>query len=75
MFEVGDTVTLKDDRNFRGEVLAISGWGGVFLEVLNWGWQTGGYRGRDGILSKTRYPESRLEKVEIQNDRTTAPHT
>ncbi|MBC8445775.1 MAG: hypothetical protein H8D74_01110 [Chloroflexi bacterium] len=69
MFEPGDIVTLKDDHDFRGQVLAISGWGDVFLEVAAWGLQTGGYRGQDGVLSKTRYPQGKLEKVmEVSNN-------
>lgn len=68
MLEPGDAVTLKDDRDFRGRVLAVSGWGNVFLDVINWSRQTGGYRGRDGVLNKTRYPKSRLEKVEVKKE-------
>ena len=63
-FEPGDTVILKDDHNFRGRVLAVSGRGNVFIEVVDWGFQTGGYRGRNGVLSKTQYPQSRLLKAE-----------
>jgi len=67
--ELGDTVTLKDNEEFRGVIIAITGWGDVHLEVLDWAGETGGYRGRDGVLSKTRYPQSRLEKVEVKNTR------
>jgi len=64
MFEVGDTVTLKDNTAFRAKVLAITGWGHVHLEVLEWAGETVGYRGRNGVLSKTSYHKSQLEKVE-----------
>lgn len=58
---IGDTVTLKDDADFRAIVLAISGWGQVYLQVHEWSFQTGGYRDKRGVLCQTRYPISRLE--------------
>jgi len=64
MFEIGDSVTLKDDPDFRATVLAVSGWGQVYLDVQNWSFQTGGYRDRRGVLCQTRYSQSRLVKVE-----------
>ena len=63
MFEVGDLVTLKDNDQFRGTVLAVTGWQIVHLDVSEWAGETGGYRGRDGVLDKTSYPQSRLIKV------------
>jgi len=64
MIEPGDTVRLKDDRDFRATVDAISGWGLAFLQVINWSHQVGGFRGRDGVLSRTAYPATQLEKVD-----------
>ena len=73
MFEPGDTTTLKDNKEFRGRVIAITGCGTVHLEVLEWAGETGGYRGRDGVLNKTRYPQSRLEKVKEERGRNAHP--
>jgi len=64
MIEVGDTVTLKDNRKFRGEVRAVSDWGRVFTKVQEWGGETGGFRGQDGVLDMTSYPVTQLVKVE-----------
>jgi len=61
---VGDTVTLKDNPAFRGEVRAVSDWGRVFTKVQEWGGETGGFRGQDGVLDMTSYPVTQLVKVE-----------
>ena len=66
MIEVGCTVTLKDNEKFRGVVLAVTGWQQVYLKVLNWAGETGGFRGQSGVLDRTVYPQSRLEKVEVK---------
>jgi len=61
--EVGDIVTLKDNPTFRGEVKAVSDWGRVFTKVQEWGGETGGFRGQDGVLDMASYPVTQLEKV------------
>ena len=63
MFEIHDIVTLKDNKEFRGVVLAVTGWQQVYLKVLEWAGETGGFRGQSGVLDRTVYPQSRLEKV------------
>ena len=61
--QVGNTVTLKNDHEFRGRVLAITGWQQVYLKVLEWAGETGGFRGQSGVLDRTVYPASQLEMV------------
>ncbi|MBC8493010.1 MAG: hypothetical protein H8D43_04415 [Chloroflexi bacterium] len=65
--EVGDTVTLRGNAKFRARVLAVTSWGIVHLDVLDWAGEVGGYRGRDGVLSKTSYPESQLRRQDGGN--------
>lgn len=64
MIRSGEIVELKRNPAFLGEVKAIAPDGTVFLKVISWGGETGGWRLKTA-LTHTSYHVSELAIAEL----------